>query len=726
MVGRVQAHVDESAFRGRQLTPTAESPPNMLSPDPRFTRLMYRPDLDGLRAVAVLAVIGFHASPRFVPGGFVGVDVFFVISGFLISWIVFDQLANGTFTFADFYARRIRRIFPALAVVLAACWMAGWFLLVQVEYRELLRHLAAGATFLTNFLLWGESGYFDAPSELKPLLHLWSLSVEEQFYLIWPPLLYFCWRRGVNFVTAMAMIIAVSFGLNLALIGTSATAAFYLPHTRLWELLLGGQLAYIERFQSERFALLERRLIFASPDRYDDQLIANLKAGVGLTLILLAIAMLGKNSAFPGWWFSIGALHPLAVMLGLDKGAPYPGWWATLPVVGTALLISAGVNARINRSVLGHPVLVYIGLISYPLYLWHWPLLAFARITESGEPSRGLRLAAVALSFLLAWATYEGLERPTRRTMSRRTPIRIVALAAALAVMAAVSFYASRTNALRSRTPQFVIAVDPPLRSPRHDPACNEHFRTDGEYCQVYAPELPVTTALLGDSHAEHFLNGIGSYLREKHETVVHLGESGCPPLLDVERFANGTSDICRHPNDSVLAYVASRSDLTRVVLSFRGAFDVSGVGFGSVDTNTRIVFKTTGTTLSPADSIRAALTRTVEFLLDHDKTVWLMLQVPELGFKVEECAGRPFSFDHRIRTPCAVPTADVLERQAVYRRIIDEIRDQHPTLRVFDPLQALCDDRWCYAIVNNVLLYVDDNHLSRAGSLFFSKQFTF
>src|SRR6266566_5559543 len=206
--------------------------------------LKYRPDVDGLRAVAVLAVLGFHLSPRFVPGGYVGVDVFFVISGFLISGIVIAQLSEGRFTFADFYARRIRRIFPSLIVVLLACLAIGWFVLVDEEFAQLLKHVAASAAFVPNIVFWRESGYFDAPAQLEPLLHLWSLGIEEQFYLVWPPLLYWCWKRGLNVLTIAALIVAVSFTINVGLIHESATAAFFLPHARMWELLLGGMLAY--------------------------------------------------------------------------------------------------------------------------------------------------------------------------------------------------------------------------------------------------------------------------------------------------------------------------------------------------------------------------------------------------------------------------------------------------------------------------------------------------
>jgi len=689
-------------------------------------RLTYRPDIDGLRAIAVLAVIGFHASPRFVPGGFVGVDVFFVISGFLISGILFAQASAERFSFADFYARRVRRIFPALAVVLVGCWAIGWLVLVGGEYRQLEKHIAAGATFLSNFLLWGESGYFDAAAESKPLLHLWSLGVEEQFYLMWPPILYFCWKRGLNMVTAIVAIVAGSFLLNVSLVGWNAIAAFYAPLTRLWELLLGGLLAYGELFHRARITSAVNEVVFVSVDRYDDRFVANLKAGLGLTLIALAVALLGKNAAYPGWWFSAPAARPFAVAVGLADGALYPGWWALLPVVGTALLIWAGPDAAINRRLLALRVLVYIGLISYPLYLWHWPLLSFARIMESGEAPRSVRAAAIGIAFILAAATYEAVERPIRRGVSRRTPLRLATVAAALAVVASISFYSYETDAFTSRTPQFATAVDPPMRSPRHDPRCGERFPTEGEYCQEYAPGLPVTAALIGDSHAEHFLNGVGAFLRDKGQTVVHLGESGCPPLFDVERATTGVGDTCRAAGNSVLNLVANRPELRTVILSFRGAVDVSGTGFGETERELRVSFRTADANLAPPDAMKKALARTVEFLLDHGKTVWLLLQVPELDFRIDQCVGRPVSFSHHVRIPCAVPKAEVVERQGVYRQIVREVNDKLPALHVFDPMRFLCDDRWCYAVVDHVLLYLDNNHLSRAGSLFFADKFTF
>ncbi|MEZ5488290.1 MAG: acyltransferase [Steroidobacteraceae bacterium] len=210
----------------------------------------YRPDVDGLRAIAVLSVLVYHAFPDLLPGGFVGVDIFFVISGFLISGIILTRIQAGTFTFADFYARRIRRIFPALAAVLVACLLAGWLILFPVDYERLGGHVLAGAAFVSNLVLWRESGYFDTSSELKPLLHLWSLGVEEQFYLIWPVLLVLAARFLHRILWAIVAVALLSFAANLLLVGSHASAAFYLPITRFWELMLGSMLAYAQVFST--------------------------------------------------------------------------------------------------------------------------------------------------------------------------------------------------------------------------------------------------------------------------------------------------------------------------------------------------------------------------------------------------------------------------------------------------------------------------------------------
>ena len=355
----------------------------------------YRPDIDGLRAVAVAAVVIYHAFPLVLPGGFTGVDVFFVISGYLISGIILSALAAGRFSFRHFYARRIRRIFPALAVVLIAVLVAGWFALYADEYQRLGRHVAAGAAFLSNFILWSEASYFDTAVDRKPLLHLWSLGIEEQFYLAWPMLLVFAsrWRRGALAITLA--IAAASFAVAIWTVGIDRTPAFYAPWTRFWELLAGATLACVHADAG----------LNAAADRLTQRpMVAN----------SLAIA---------------GAIAIAAGAVVVDSTRVFPGYWVLLPVLGTFALIAAGGGAWVNRRLLSLPAIVWVGLISYPLYLWHWPLLAFARIMSAETPPAAVRLALVAASVLLAWATYRAIEWPIRFGPRRGSAVPILATA---------------------------------------------------------------------------------------------------------------------------------------------------------------------------------------------------------------------------------------------------------------------------------------------------------
>ena len=354
--------------------------------------LQYRPDIDGLRAVAVVAVVAFHAFPMLLPGGFVGVDVFFVISGYLITGIILNGLHAGQFSFKDFYARRIRRIFPALALVLAAVLAIGWFCLFAADYQALGRHVVAGAAFCSNLLFWQEASYFDQAAALKPLLHLWSLGIEEQFYLVWPLLLVmsFRWARGPLCLTLLLG--ALSFTTAILTVRVDPTAAFYAPWTRFWELLAGAALVC-----AQTDALLSR-VIRESASR----------PWVAETLSVAGISML------------------VAGAILIDEGRIFPGLWVVLPVAGTVLLLIAGPRALFNRIVLSHPAVVWIGLISYPLYLWHWPVLSFSRILATVTPPAEIRLLAVAVSVALAWITYRVVESPVRFGAGRRFAVPIV------------------------------------------------------------------------------------------------------------------------------------------------------------------------------------------------------------------------------------------------------------------------------------------------------------
>lgn len=356
------------------------------------TKIHYRPDIDGLRAFAVLSVVLHHAFPNAVTGGYVGVDVFFVISGFLISSILFTEMDEHRFSFADFYGRRIRRIFPALAVCLSVVLAYGFVALTPSELAQLGKHVLFGAGFLSNFALWSESGYFDTAATLKPLLHLWSLGVEEQFYIVWPILLWVAFRMKAKVGRLLAVLFLASFAINIALSITSISADFYLPVSRFWELLAGAGLAWW------------RPTILGSAVR-------SWLSFAGLAALLTSAALFTPELRFPGW--------PVL-----------------LPVAGAVAIISAGREATVNRVVFSKRAFVFVGIISYPLYIWHWPLISYAYIIRLGKaPTPLMALGLVAASFLLAWATYRFIEYPVRFGAHRHRRTQLVA--ASMAVLGA-------------------------------------------------------------------------------------------------------------------------------------------------------------------------------------------------------------------------------------------------------------------------------------------------
>lgn len=458
----------------------------------------YRPDIDGLRALAILAVMAFHAFPDMVRGGFVGVDVFFVISGFLISGIVLDHLKSNDFSFIDFYKRRIKRLLPALLTVLLFCGGAGWIILSPEEYKQLGKHLAGGAGFISNFVLWTEAGYFDKFSESKPLLHLWSLGIEEQFYMIWPLLLVLLWRCRWPLLPLIFILGLISFGLNIYLIHQHTALTFYLPFTRFWELLAGALLAQNARRSQPLFNHLPAAL-------------KHLEAALGLSLVLLAIVWLKKDFSFPGWW-------------------------AALPVAGTALLIHAGPITLLHRKVLAHPLLVAIGTISYPLYLWHWPLLTGLRLMDIDPPSVYARSLALALSVGLAWLTYRYIEKPVRFGRFGTTAI-LRLLIVALVMIGGAGFAIYRSHGVPERFPEILRNFTAYTFDQQRDwraASCYlyaeaDHFENP-EAC-IEAGRAPLVF-LWGDSHAAALYPGLKQLQQTHNFRIAQLTASGCPPSL--------------------------------------------------------------------------------------------------------------------------------------------------------------------------------------------------
>ena len=347
----------------------------------------YRPDIDGLRAVAILSVLLFHAFPETFPGGFIGVDIFFVISGYLISGIIFRRMDAGNFSFLEFYIHRVRRIFPALGVVLAATFAFGWISLFSEEYKLLGAHLAASVGFVENFLLYSQRGYFDVATDLKPLMHLWSLAIEEQFYLFFPPMVLLLWRAGRRFLLiAIIAIAAASFAANLVWTRSDPTGAFFFPMARAWELMAGAILAHFELFRSQWPLASAARAHAAVRPGFLTSLIMS---GGGLVGLLFLVMFWGRDWAFPG----TAALLPIVFSLG-------------------ALISGRYLSQQGN--ILNFRPFVAIGLISYPLYLWHWPILSYLHLLKGAGDSFAFRAWGCFASLILAWATFEFVERPLR------------------------------------------------------------------------------------------------------------------------------------------------------------------------------------------------------------------------------------------------------------------------------------------------------------------------
>jgi peptidoglycan/LPS O-acetylase OafA/YrhL len=469
-----------------------------------------RADIDGFRAIAILMVVAYHAFPSRFPGGFIGVDVFFVLSGFLISSNIFHGLADGSFSLLGFYGRRCRRIIPALAVVLIAVTSLSFLVSSGIFFNRLGRHLVAGATFTSNILLLRESGYFDAASELKPFLHLWSLGIEEQFYLFWPVLLLLASRVRLKRAVLVLPLLAISFAVNIRWAAHHPAKDFYLLQSRFWELLAGCALALFRRDGSD-----------------------------------------GANKPFANWLAFSGLALLFVAASVIDNKSQFPGWWASLPTGATCLIIAAGPSAWLNRKLLSHRGMVFVGLISYPLYLWHWPLFAILRATQGGDPSTTARLIVVALAVALSFLTYRFVEIPMqrffsfRRTDWSRSPGFAVGGSVVLLGLLAVVGLSIERDILVSRDSQNHPLAYQLQKYAAYDNSSTQVGRCfvdtahafDGfaEPCYRSEGEKP-KILLLGDSHAAHLYPGLAEALRASPVDLLQLNASRCPPLLGAQR----------------------------------------------------------------------------------------------------------------------------------------------------------------------------------------------
>jgi peptidoglycan/LPS O-acetylase OafA/YrhL len=636
---------------------------------------LYRPDIDGLRAVAVLVVVMFHAWPALLPGGYLGVDVFFVISGFLITGIIVGEMRKGRFTFRRFYARRARRILPALMVVLLAGLGLGWYALLAEELEALGRHTVGATFFLANFQLMADVGYFDPAAETKPLLHLWSLGIEEQFYLTFPLLLWLAWRWRTSLAGLIAGIGVASVLLHVWIGLTDSTAAFYLPVTRAWELMAGAFLAAT----AGRSGATPRAGGAPGPHLY------SLAGGALIAAAVLLVSVIDAP--------------PLASLL--------------IAVAGSALLIFAGPDAVVNQRLLALPPLVAIGLISYPLYLWHWLLISFSRIYFGREGAVEQLPLVLTLSFGLAWATYQFVERPVRTGALRGTAVAGLLATLASVVVVAGSVAWSREGLPERRTAR-QLALAEFVKSP-HEPFRDDtcytllgSFDVDPDGCRSSSTAAPAVV-LLGDSHAHQYYNSLAKQLAGT--PVLHLGRWSCLPFSSRKH----QSERCQKSIALSRDYVISQRSVSTVVMAGYWAYLMAG-GFGDNNADYRVAAR-----FDPAEAQVFLRTgnEVIAALLNAGKRVVLILDTPNLNFNIQRCVFDPVIPLGRPRTPppCALDRRDLEARNAPYDTVMTQLAAGHPGLKVFDPRSVLCDNSACSAVRDGRSLYFDSDHLSSRGA---------
>ena len=638
-----------------------------------MTTLVYRRDIDGLRAIAVLAVVLFHFGVPGVTGGFVGVDVFFVISGFLITSIIWRERQAGRFSFVDFWARRARRILPALFVMMATTLVVGWFLLAPKDYEALGRSAHYQATFSSNLLFARQHGYFDAASDIKPLLHTWSLAVEEQFYIVFPLLLTLLSSRLKHWRLALFCVLLVSFGMSVWAVTHQPQKAFYLLHLRAWELLAGAMLA-----------VLPTRDWRASPA---------LAQGVSLV--------------------SIGLI--LVAVFGFDQHTPFPGAAALLPVLGVVGLIWAnGQQHTWVGRLMSSRVMVGVGLISYSWYLWHWPVFVYANYAAV-DGLGTLELAGLMLlSLVLGYLSWRFVEAPFREK-------RLLAGRKAILAAGAVGILCLGFTGLALREAKGVPwrLSDQALRYAQAKTwspvlmACMADKDTPDErlFCHFGPKGRSVSALVWGDSHATALIPALEDGANRHAISLVQASFAGCMPLDGLENIAR-----CAHFNQRVEKALAEQS-FSDVVLAARWSLYLYGQMSG--DKEHALKDPRTGEYVRAVAEQRFAegLRARINGLRAAGHRVWLVKEVPLQEIIVPYRLSR-LAMMHRPVDREGLPVEEHVARQAFITRLFDELAAADSGVAVLDPAPLLCGaDGLCRVELNGRALYTDDNHLSEVGA---------
>ncbi|WP_066960247.1 acyltransferase family protein [Microbulbifer sp. Q7] len=622
----------------------------------------FRFDINGLRGWAVIAVVLFHFLPDLLPGGFAGVDVFFVISGFLMTGIILSGIENRTFNIIGFYVARANRIIPPLAILCIIMLSLGYWYLYPPEFETLAKHAIASLGFFSNILYWGESGYFEAASHKKWLLHTWSLSVEWQFYILYPLIL-----AGLGSFLSLSKIRWALLFCTLAAFVSGCVATFSWPDatyfllpTRAWELMLGG-LAYA--FPAN-FSLLFRRSLEAA----------------GLALIALTYLL-------------------------VDSDIPWPGYHAAAPALGAYLLILAN---RQDSLFTNNVALQFIGKRSYSVYLWHWPVAVL-----------GLHLTVAhwwvpgfALTLLLGWLSYryvETIRLPSyqqlhKAAVSRPTLILLASGCFALAVFS--------TGGVETRFPQTFMDLHKQagLTSPHRSQCHISEYRPPEDSCEYFVENIRWAT--LGDSHTIELAHELAKRLQDKGEGLKHFSFSGCPPSFQLRNVVSE----CAEWYDASLQYIVEHPSIENVVVGHRWSFAFWG---DNVDAYPDLPPQP----VSPAvTAMTESLEKIIRTLASNKENVFVVYPMPELGTSIQSLINKAMDDDRSLSEIPGITVDYYRSRNSWILRHFDTT--EYPeNVHFIEPEKLFCDSTFCYAVKDSEPLYYDDDHPSLAAAKILSRE---
>lgn len=646
--------------------------------------MKYRREIDGLRAVAVLPVILFHAGFEAFSGGFVGVDVFFVISGYLITTIILSDMNNGKFSIVTFYERRARRILPALFFVMICCLPFAWLWLTPNHLKDFSQSLAAITVFSSNILFWSESGYFGTAGELKPLLHTWSLAVEEQYYVLFPLLLMALWKLRKRWIFGTLVIVA-TVSLILAQWGAynKPTAAFFLLPMRAWELAIGALIAFYFLYKKEQ-----------------TQLLTSHKAS-SEALGALGLALIGYS------------------IFAFDHSTPFPGVYALIPTLGTALIIIFATADTVVGRLLSSKSMVGIGLISYSTYLWHQPLFAFARHRSLEAPSVPLLLVLSVLSIVLAYLSWRFIEMPFRdKSVFNRKKIFIFSVAGSV-------FFAGigLVGILMKKVPERIGFSDTLTASfVRAKPTggCFDRKKihvVDDWYCRLGEKDSDPTFFVFGDSHALSLFDAFDSAAVNTGVSGIFTGITGCTPFLGIHALRKDQNKKnCHELNNRVYNYVVENK-IKKIFLVARWTYYTDGSYDGNDFSYVGITPDDKKEKITSRHAFETGLNKTVTEYKNIGVDVVIVSQAPQQKNYADSIYKSAYMLNGEIKD-------DVLREMSVSAREHKELNsyvhrlfESEKNIGFFNFDNELCDSEYCTVGTKSTSYYFDDDHLSSDGA---------